>query len=79
MIEELRERMATAEAKVLYRRRRETVERGFADLKHHRELRQFHGRGLERASTELGLLVLAHNLMVLARHEGSRKTSEQAC
>lgn len=70
--------MATAEAKALYRRRRETVERGFADLKWHRGLSRFHGRGLERAATELGLLVLVHNLMVLERHQRSLEATRLA-
>jgi hypothetical protein len=78
-IEELRRRMASAEAKALYRRRRETVERGFADLKRHRAMDRFHGRGLERALAELGLQVLAHNLRVLARHQRSLEAAQLAC
>src|SRR5439155_13950217 len=38
VIEALRERMKTAEAKALYKRRRSTVERAYADLKVHRRL-----------------------------------------
>jgi transposase len=75
LIERLRERMASAEAKAVYRRRRETVERSFADLKRHRGLDRFHGRGLERASTELGLHVLVHNLIVLVRCQNAAKTN----
>jgi transposase len=78
-IEELRRRMAGAEAKALYRRRRETVERGFADLKRHRAMDRFHGRGLERALAELGLQVLAHNLRVLSRHQRSLEAARLAC
>jgi transposase len=78
-IEELRRRMAAAEGKALYRRRRETVERGFADLRRHRSMDRFHGRGLERAMAELGLQVLAHNLRVLARHQRSREAAQLAC
>jgi transposase len=78
-IEGLRRRMAGAEAKALYRRRRETVERGFADLKAHRAMDRFHGRGLERASAELGLQVLAHNLRVLSRHQRSLEAAQLAC
>jgi transposase len=78
-VEELRRRMASAEAKALYRRRRETVERGFADLKRHRAMDRFHGRGLERALAELGLQVLAHNLRVLARHPRSPGAAHLAC
>jgi hypothetical protein len=71
--------MTGAEAKALYRRRRETVERGFADLKRHRAMDRFHGRGLERALAELGLQVLAHNLRVLARHLRSPGAAQLAC
>jgi hypothetical protein len=78
-IEELRRRMAGAEGKALYRRRRETVERGFADLRRHRSMDRFHGRGLERAMAELGLQVLAHNLRVLARHQRSLEAAQLAC
>jgi transposase len=78
-IEELRRRMAGAEGKALYRRRRETVERGFADLRRHRSMDRFHGRGLERAMAELGLQVLAHNLRVLARHQRSLEATQLAC
>jgi transposase len=78
-IEGLRQRMASAEAKALYRRRRETVERGFADLKRHRAMDRFHGRGLGRALAELGLQVLAHNLRVLARHQSSPEAAQLVC
>jgi transposase len=65
LIEALRQRMATEEAKALYRLRKQTVERANADLKGHRKLRRFSGRGLERARTEVGLTALAHNLLTL--------------
>ncbi len=45
LVEAHRARMATAEAKSLYRLRGQTVELGFADFKQHRSLRQFSGRG----------------------------------
>ena len=59
--------MATAEAKSLYRLRGQTVELGFADFKQHRSLRQFSGRGPYRAQRQVGLTVLAHNLLVVHR------------
>ena len=67
LIEALRQRMATEEAKALYRLRRQRVELRYADAKQHRQLRQFSGRGLQRAQTEAGLTVLAHNLVTLDR------------
>ena len=61
----LRERMASAAAKTLYRQRRQTVELVNADWKGHRQLRRFTGRGLRRVRCQVGLLVLAHNLLTL--------------
>jgi transposase len=69
LIEALRARMATAEAQALYRRRGQTVERVNADWKEHRQLRRFSGRGLARVRAEVGLLVLAHNLVALRAEE----------
>ena len=64
-VERLRERMATGQGRALYRLRAQTVERGFADVKEHRGLRRLSGRGLLRARVELGLVVLAHNLLAV--------------
>ena len=65
LVEAHRARMATPEAKDLYRLRGQTVELGFADFKQHRSLRQFSGRGRDRAQRQVGLTVLAHNLLVV--------------
>ena len=64
-VEQLRQRMNSAEAKVLYKQRRQTVELVNADWKEHRKLRRFNGRGLTRARCQVGLIVLAHNLLTL--------------
>jgi len=63
LVEALKERMQTEEAKALYKRRGQTVELGFADQKEHRDLRRFRGRGRTRARIEVGLIVLAHNIL----------------
>ena len=68
LLDALRARMQTEEAKQLYRQRSRTVELTYADLKEHRGLRRFHGRGRHRAATEVGLLILAHNLLCLDSH-----------
>lgn len=68
LIEALRQRMQTPEAKALYRLRRETVELANADFKEHRKIRRFSGRGLRRAEAEIGLLVLVNNLLVCLAH-----------
>ena len=65
LVEALARRMQTAEAKALYRRRSQTVELGFADVKEHRGLRRFGGRGRQRAETEVGLVALAHNVLAV--------------
>jgi transposase len=64
-IEALRTRMQTPAARALYRLRKQTVERGLADIKEHRGLRRFSGRGLKRTRIQLGLTVVAHNLPTL--------------
>jgi hypothetical protein len=65
LVEAHRARMATPEAKSLYRLRRQTVELGFADSKQHRCLRQFSGRGRLRTQRQVGLTVLVHNLLAV--------------
>ncbi len=67
LVEELRQRMATAEAKELYKLRKQTIELEFADMAEHRGLRRFCGFGLEQAETQVALLVLLHNLKALLR------------
>ena len=75
LIDRLKARMETDEAKLLYKRRSQNVERVFADFKEHRALRRFRGRGLQRAQTQLGLTVLGHNLRILAKLR-KQKSSE---
>jgi len=77
VIEALRERMKAAEAKVLYKRRRATVERAYADLKVHRRLDRFSGRGLARVRAEFLLHCLVHNLLVVARHARAPKEEQE--
>ncbi len=67
LVEAHRARMATPEGKSFYRLRRQTVELGYADLKQHRCLRQFSGRGLFRARRQTALTVLVHNLLTVHR------------
>jgi hypothetical protein len=65
LFEALAARMATPEAQALYRRRQETVELAFADLKTHRKVVRFSGHDLTTARAEVGLSVLAHNILSL--------------
>jgi len=71
-IDDLKARMATVEAKAVYGLRNQTVERIIGDFKEHRGLRRFRGRGLSRASVQLGLTVLSHNLRQLHNLRQSR-------
>lgn len=68
LLDALRERMQTDAGKALYRLRGRTVELNFADLKEHRGLRRFHGRGLRRVTAEVGALALTHNLLAFEAH-----------
>ena len=67
LVDQLRLRMQTIEGMLLYKLRGQTVELGYADFKQHRKLRRFTRRGLQRASTEIGLLVLVHNGLTIVR------------
>jgi transposase len=78
LLEQLRERMATPEAKELYRLRRQTVELVNADWKGHRQFRRFSGRGLARARCQVGLQVLTHNLVALLAEEAKRAAAKNA-
>ena len=78
LFEELRRRMATEEAQELYRLRKQTVELGFADVKEHRQLRRFSGRGLRLAQVQVGLCVLAHNGLVVQQARAAAQPPPQA-
>jgi transposase len=67
LLDAQREKMDLEEVKNRYQLRGQTVERGFADAKGNRQFHRYHGRGLSRARTETGLLVLAQNLLILDR------------
>jgi transposase len=70
-------KMKTAEAKAIYKQRSQTVELRFADAKTHRGLRRFSGRGLKRVRIEVGLCVLAHNLLAVWRASQRKATEGQ--
>ncbi len=63
-----RAKMATPAAKAILKTRGQVSERGFADLKEHRQLRRHTGRSLTRAKTDVGLAVLIHNLLTLEKY-----------
>ena len=67
LLDAQRAKMSDPEVQSRYALRGQTVELGFADARNHRGLQRFHGRGIDRARTETGLLVLAQNLLRLDR------------
>ena len=52
----------------LYRQRKQTVEPVFAHTKHNRHINRFHRRGRTAVRTEWRLILMAHNLTKLHRH-----------
>jgi transposase len=74
-VEALRERMAQPATPPLYRLRKQTVELVNADWKEHRRLRRFSGRGLPRVRCQVGLVVLAHNLVTLLAEQAKAKAA----
>jgi len=67
LIDALKDRMDTLEAKLLYRLRSQTIERIYADQKEHRNMGRFRGRTLSRARAQCGITVLVHNLCIAHR------------
>lgn len=67
LLEAQRTKMSRDDVKAQYALRGQTVERSFGDAKGNRAMDRFHGRGLSRARTETGLLVLAQNLQIFDR------------
>lgn len=67
LVDSHKARMQTEDAKACYKLRRQTVELGFADLKEHRNLQRFSGRGLAAAKRQTAATILACNLTVLSR------------
>jgi transposase len=67
VLERLGERMGREGSRQLYKLRARTVERGNADLKQHRGLRVLGGYGREAARAQVGLTLLATNVVSLRR------------
>jgi transposase len=66
-VDALRQRMRTPEGEALYKKRAQTIEPRFADLKEHRGLRCFASFGKVLAAIQVGLLVLVHNALWLMK------------
>lgn len=72
LLDALRTRMATPEAKTLYKLRAQTIELRYADLKQHRNMTRFRSYGLRAVRGEVAAAVLAYNLMILLRYRKTR-------
>jgi len=77
LIEAQHAKMQREDNKAIYRKRGQTVERPFADAKGHRNFSRLHGRGLSRATAEVGLLVLAQNILTVQRRRKNAATPEK--
>lgn len=75
LLDNQRKKMADPQVQARYRIRGQVIERSFGDTKGNRRHFRFHGRGLSRASTETGLLVLSQNLQLLDRLERKHRKS----
>lgn len=64
--DEVRALLKTDKGKALYDRRKETVERSFADSKEHHGYRYAHYRGLENVQAEAHLVATAQNIKKMA-------------
>jgi len=71
-------RMSSAEARRLYKKRKEQIERRIADGKEHRGLRRFSMRGLQGARTQIGLVALANNLVVFDKRQRAAQPATPA-
>jgi transposase len=78
LVEQLQARMQTDTAQELYRLRKQTVELRYADLKEHRKLRRFSGRGLQHAFHEAAAEALTNNLLALHRHAARARPAENS-
>jgi transposase len=61
-----RENLTSENGQALRKKRSVEVETVFGNIKHNMRFRRFHLRGLEKASTEWGLVCIAHNMRKLA-------------
>ena len=72
-----RDRMQGEEAKKLYKKRKEQIERRLADSKEHRNLRKLSMHGLAGANVQVGLTVLANNLVVFDKLENQQQRTRK--
>jgi transposase len=78
LLDAQRAKMKTPEGEAKRKRRGQIIERAFADAKGHRDLRKLHGRGLERARAEVGLVVLAQTALAIQRLREKRANPDES-
>ena len=69
--------MQTQEGRDIYKKRTQTVETAFGDLKHNKKFRNFMLRGVEKVKIEFGLVCLARNLIMI--NNLIKGTKSQTC
>ena len=72
-----RTKMETPAAKAISKTRGQIIERCFADLKEHRDLRRHTGRGLDRAKIDTGIAVLLHNLLTIHNYPATARQDQR--
>ena len=77
LLDRQRAKMSDPAVQARYRLRGQTVEPAYADSKGNRRQQRFHGRGLDRARAETGLMVVAQNLLRLDRLEQNATNPEK--
>ena len=61
--------LASEHGRERYGMRKQTVEPLYGDTKHNKRFTRFHRRGRKKVRTEFRLLMMAHNLTKLHRHQ----------
>jgi len=76
LLQSMRQKMDTPQAKKYYQLRKQTVEPAFGNLKQNQNLRTFHTRGLKTVRTEYQLACAAANLAKIHRRRNQRKNEQ---
>lgn len=63
----MRQKLDTAEGKMIYRRRKAIVEPVLGNIKHNLRFRQFLLRGLKKVKAEFTLMAIVHNILKIAK------------
>ena len=70
-------KMGSEETQILYKKRKEQIERRIADSKEHRKLRKLSMRGQKGARVQVGVMVLAHNLVLFDKLDRQQQQQRQ--